>query len=60
MTEQKPFQVETTIDAPLETVWSALTTPEQIHQWVGWPHDGLDAEIRYRLCGPVLRPLGQG
>ena len=47
MTEQKPFQVETTIDAPLETVWSALTTPGQIHEWFGWPHDGLDAEIRY-------------
>jgi hypothetical protein len=47
MTEQQPFRVETVVDAPPEAVWAALTTPEQLREWFGWDHDGIDAEIRY-------------
>ncbi|MCJ0872603.1 SRPBCC domain-containing protein [Streptomyces sp. AP-93] len=46
MTEQKPFQVETAIHAPLESVWQALTDPDRIRDWFGWDYDGLDREIR--------------
>jgi hypothetical protein len=42
----KPFRVETTLDAPADRVWAALTEPEQVRQWFGWDYPGLDAEIR--------------
>ncbi|WP_455357128.1 SRPBCC family protein [Streptomyces sp. SYSU K217416] len=47
MTEPKPFQVETAIEAPLDTVWQALTEPERIRDWFGWDYAGLDGEIRH-------------
>lgn len=47
MADGKPFRVEVPIEAPPEAVWSALTVPDQIRQWFGWEHDGLDEEIRY-------------
>jgi uncharacterized protein YndB with AHSA1/START domain len=31
----KPFRVETSIDAPLETVWRALTDTAVIREWFG-------------------------
>ncbi|WP_117210956.1 SRPBCC family protein [Allorhizocola rhizosphaerae] len=43
----KPFRVETTIDAPREVVWRALTTPSVIREWFGWDDEGLEGEIRY-------------
>jgi hypothetical protein len=43
----KPYVVETTINAPHETVWRALTDPSVIREWFGWDHDGIDGEIRY-------------
>jgi hypothetical protein len=42
----KPFRVETTVDAPADRVWAALTEPELIGQWFGWDYPGLDDEIR--------------
>jgi uncharacterized protein YndB with AHSA1/START domain len=49
MTEptSKPFVVETTIDAPQETVFRALTDPAVIREWFGWDYDGLEGEIRF-------------
>ncbi|WP_446222535.1 SRPBCC family protein [Nocardia sp. IBHARD005] len=47
MTEDKPFQIETTIEAPLDTVWQALTETDRIRDWFGWDYAGLDDEIRY-------------
>lgn len=44
---EKPFVVETTIDAPQETVFRALTDPAIIREWFGWDYDGLDGEIRF-------------
>jgi hypothetical protein len=46
-TPQKPYVVETTIDAPQETVWRALTDLSVIHEWFGWDYDGLEGEIRF-------------
>ena len=46
MTEQKPFRVETNVDAPLDAVWLALTTPERIREWFGYDYPGIDEEIR--------------
>jgi uncharacterized protein YndB with AHSA1/START domain len=43
----KPYIVETSIDAPLETVFRALTDPAVIREWFGWDYDGLEGEIRY-------------
>src|SRR5687767_10536076 len=43
----KPFRVETTIDAPREAVWRALTTPGVIREWFGWDYEGLEGEIRF-------------
>lgn len=46
MTEEtRPYRVEVTVRAPHETVWRALTEPEQVRQWFGWDYDSLDAEI---------------
>jgi uncharacterized protein YndB with AHSA1/START domain len=45
--KQKPYVVETTIHAPLETVWRALTDLDLIREWFGWDHDDLDGEIRF-------------
>jgi uncharacterized protein YndB with AHSA1/START domain len=42
----KPFRVETTVAAPAERVWAALTEPELVRQWFGWDYPGLDDEIR--------------
>ncbi len=47
MTEQRPFRVEVSIDAPRDAVWRALTDPKEIRRWFGWDYDGLDDEIRY-------------
>jgi uncharacterized protein YndB with AHSA1/START domain len=48
MTAQpKPFRVEITINADRDTVWQAMTSPEQIRQWFGWDYEGIDGEIRY-------------
>ncbi|MBO4205538.1 SRPBCC family protein [Micromonospora echinofusca] len=47
MTEPKPYRVEVGIDAPPESVWRALTEPDQLRDWFGWDHDGIEAEIRY-------------
>jgi uncharacterized protein YndB with AHSA1/START domain len=44
---QKPFTVETTIDAPLETVWRAFTDLAVVREWFGWDYDGIEGEIRY-------------
>ena len=46
MSMDKPFRVEVTVDAPRDTVWRALTEPEQIRHWFGWDYDGLEDEIR--------------
>jgi hypothetical protein len=46
-TPQKPYVVETTINAPQETVWRALTDLSVIHEWFGWDYDGLEGEIRF-------------
>lgn len=43
----KPYRVEVTVDAPRETVWRALTEPEELRRWFGWDYDGLEEEIRY-------------
>lgn len=45
--QQKPFEVETVVDAPVDVVWRSFTSPELIHQWFGWDYDELDGEIRY-------------
>lgn len=39
-------RVEVTVRAPRDTVWRALTEPDQVRQWFGWDYDGLDAEIQ--------------
>jgi hypothetical protein len=44
--QQKPFKVETVVEAPAEVVWRSFTSPELIHQWFGWDYDGLEGEIR--------------
>ena len=44
--QPKPFRVETTVDAPGDRVWAALTEPELVRQWFGWDYPGLDDEIR--------------
>src|SRR3954453_7866974 len=41
----KRLLCETTVDAPVEVVWSALRDPEKIEQWFGWGYDGLTDEI---------------
>jgi hypothetical protein len=43
--EARTLIVETTIAAPLETVWRALRDPAEIRRWHGWEYDGLDEEI---------------
>ena len=45
--QAKGFRVELTINAGRDAVWPAITVPEQIRQWFGWEHDGIDAEIRH-------------
>ncbi len=45
--KMKPFHVETTIDAPREAVWRAMTTPAVIREWFGWDYDGLEGEIQF-------------
>ncbi|NJP32792.1 SRPBCC family protein [Micromonospora thermarum] len=47
MTDSDGTLVETSVHAPPERVWSALTVPEEIRQWFGWDYDGLDDEIRF-------------
>ncbi|MGW8888519.1 SRPBCC family protein [Streptomyces sp. NPDC055749] len=59
MTEHKPFQVETSITAPLDTVWQALTEPEKIRDWFGWDYAGLDGEIRYIFVDHAKQLPGQ-
>jgi hypothetical protein len=55
MTEQQPFEVTTEIDAPIVTVWRALTVPAIVHEWFGYDYDGLDAEIQAIFAaGPQL------
>jgi uncharacterized protein YndB with AHSA1/START domain len=39
-----------TIAAPIERVWEALTTPEQIKQWFF----GVDTETDWRKGGPIV------
>lgn len=51
MTEQKPFRVETSVEAPQEAVWRALTTPEQLRDWFGWDYSGIEAETEM-IFGP--------
>lgn len=46
MSEQKPFRVETPIDAAPAEVWRALTEPERIRQWFGWDFPGIEPEIQ--------------
>ncbi|MFK3979845.1 SRPBCC domain-containing protein [Micromonospora sp. NPDC050397] len=31
---------------PRDEVWRALTMPDRIREWFGWPYDGLDQEIQ--------------
>lgn len=45
MNEQKPFRVETPIDASPAEVWRALTETRRIRQWFGWDFPGIEAEI---------------
>ncbi|MEW2385131.1 SRPBCC domain-containing protein [Micromonospora sp. NPDC047707] len=47
MTDSDGTVVETSVQAPPERVWSALTVPAEIRQWFGWEYDGLDEEIRF-------------
>jgi uncharacterized protein YndB with AHSA1/START domain len=44
---QKPFTVETTIDAPIETVWRAFTDLAVVREWFGWDYEGIEGEIRF-------------
>ena len=37
--------VDLEIDAPADRVWRALRTKDEVLQWFGWDHDGLDAEV---------------
>ncbi|MFC7548166.1 SRPBCC domain-containing protein [Plantactinospora sp. GCM10030261] len=46
MSEQKPYRVETGVDAPLADVWSALTTEQTLREWFGWDYEGIEPEIR--------------
>jgi hypothetical protein len=61
MTEQrpKPFHVETTVAAPPDRVWAALTEPEQVREWFGYDYSGLDDEIR-QIFVDGATPAGQG
>ncbi|WP_455360450.1 SRPBCC family protein [Streptomyces sp. SYSU K21746] len=45
--DQKPFRVETTVGAPADTVWRALTEPDLVRNWFGWDYEGLTAEIDF-------------
>jgi uncharacterized protein YndB with AHSA1/START domain len=45
--EQKPFVVEVSIDAPPDAVWRAVSDPAEIRRWFGWDYPALDEEIRY-------------
>ncbi|GAB3423016.1 SRPBCC family protein [Flindersiella endophytica] len=45
--QQKPFEVETVVDAPVDVVWRSFTSLELIHQWFGWDYDELEGEIRF-------------
>ena len=45
MSRQKGFRVATGIDAPIETVWRAVTDLDRTRQWFGWEHSDLDDEI---------------
>ena len=33
MTDERTLETSVTIDAPMQRVWAALTTPEQIRRW---------------------------
>ena len=46
-TQQKPFVVEVSIDAPPDAVWRAVSDPAEIRRWFGWEYPGLEEEIRY-------------
>jgi uncharacterized protein YndB with AHSA1/START domain len=55
MTEQpEPIVVDCDLDAPPETVWRALTTPELVEAWLG---DGdISAEVGHRFA---FTPAGE-
>jgi uncharacterized protein YndB with AHSA1/START domain len=46
MVEDGPREVSTSIEAPVEAVFRALTVPEQVREWFGYDYPGLDEEIR--------------
>jgi uncharacterized protein YndB with AHSA1/START domain len=41
------FTVEQELAAGRETVWRALTDPDELRRWFGWDYPGLEHEIRF-------------